>query len=163
MTAAGFEHYEVSNFARAGMMSRHNSAYWTGTPYVGIGPSAHSFDGATRHWNVSAYSEWIRRLSKGETVISGAESLTDENRTFEQVYLGLRTRRGLAIAEDEVRRVQAWESSGWALIDDDDQSRQVRLTPLGWLRLDSLAADLAANRTRPGSAKLGPTPSHCYI
>ena len=163
MTAAGFEHYEVSNFARAGMMSRHNSAYWTGTPYVGIGPSAHSFNGATRHWNVSPYSEWIRRLSKGETVISGAESLTDENRTFEQVYLGLRTRRGLAIAEDEVGRVQAWESSGWALIDDDDQSRQVRLTPLGWLRLDSLAADLAANRTRPGSAKLGPTPSHCYI
>ena len=88
MTGAGFEHYEVSNFARAGMMSRHNSAYWTGTPYVGIGPSAHSFDGATRHWNVSAYSEWIRRLSKGETVISGAESLTDENRTFEEVYLG---------------------------------------------------------------------------
>src|SRR5437773_3622013 len=106
MTEAGFEHYEVSNFARTGMMSRHNSAYWTGAPYFGIGPSAHSFDGATRRWNVSAYSEWIRRLAKGETVISGAESLTEENRTFEEVYLGLRTQRGLAVADDELIRIR---------------------------------------------------------
>src|SRR5215208_981925 len=56
MSAAGFEHYEVSNFARPGMRSRHNSAYWTGAPYIGAGPSAHSFDGAIRSWNVSAYS-----------------------------------------------------------------------------------------------------------
>ncbi len=163
MTGAGFEHYEVSNFARPGMMSRHNSVYWTGTPYIGIGPSAHSFDGATRRWNVSAYSEWIRCLSRGETVISGAESLTDVNRTFEQVYLGLRTRRGLVIAEDEAGRVRAWEAAGWAVTDDHDQPRQVQLTPLGWLRLDRLASDLAADRTRPASVTLGPTPSHCYI
>ncbi|HYU53129.1 MAG TPA: hypothetical protein VEK37_09310, partial [Gemmatimonadaceae bacterium] len=177
MTEAGFEHYEVSNFARIGMTSRHNSAYWTGAPYVGIGPSAHSFDGMTRRWNVSAYSEWIRRLANGESVISGAESLTDENRTFEEVYLGLRTKRGLAIAEDEMSRIRPWVSAGWALIKEREESqaalpasrfplpasRSLRLTPTGWLRLDGLAADLAAHRARSTTAALGPTPSHCYI
>src|SRR5206468_6938659 len=114
--------YEVSNFARTGMMSRHNSAYWTGAPYFGIGPSAHSFDGATRRWNVPAYSEWIRRLAKGETVISGAESLTDENRTFEEVYLGLRTHQGLVVADDEMIRVRSWVSAGWALIEEREDT-----------------------------------------
>jgi oxygen-independent coproporphyrinogen-3 oxidase len=177
MTAAGFDHYEVSNFARPGFTSRHNSAYWTGAPYAGVGPSAHSFDGATRRWNVSAYSEWIRRLEKGETVMGGEELLTEENRVAEEVYLGLRTRRGLAIQPDEVSRVETWESAGWALLqgaNDSDQSlngaigepsrgSRVRLTATGWLRLDSLAADLAAQRARPATAAVGPNPSHCYI
>jgi oxygen-independent coproporphyrinogen-3 oxidase len=184
MTRAGFEHYEVSNFARAGRMSRHNSAYWTGAPYVGIGPSAHSFDGATRRWNVPAYTEWIRRLSRGDSVISGAESLTDENRTLEEVYLGLRTQRGLTVAEEEVGRLRAWEASGWAVIEETGgrgkreggrvaaspsslfprpPSPTLRLTATGWLRLDSLAADLAAHRARSAAATVGPNPSHCYI
>ncbi|HEV7387215.1 MAG TPA: radical SAM family heme chaperone HemW, partial [Gemmatimonadaceae bacterium] len=98
LTDAGFEHYEVSNFARPGFTSHHNSAYWTGAPYVGIGPSAHSFDGSVRRWNVSAYSEWIRRLSSGQQVIAGVESLTTENRDTEEVYLGLRTKRGLTVS-----------------------------------------------------------------
>jgi oxygen-independent coproporphyrinogen-3 oxidase len=151
MTAAGFEHYEVSNFARPGKTSRHNSAYWTGAHYLGVGPSAHSFDGTTRRWNVSAYSEWIRRLDRGATVIGGEESLTDENRAAEEVYLALRTRNGLAITDDEVGRVEPWERAGWAVIDEPLQHRRIRLTPTGWLRLDSLAADLAAQRARPVS------------
>ena len=171
MTGAGYDHYEVSNFARPGMASRHNSAYWTGASYVGVGPSAHSFDGATRRWNVSAYSEWIRRLHAGETAIGGEERLTDENRAVEEVYVGLRTRHGLEIAEEEVSRVQSWEAAGWAVIDELLQNPRVRLTAMGWLRLDSLAADLAAQRPRPRSAfgqtkvsaTLGPNPSHCYI
>jgi coproporphyrinogen III oxidase-like Fe-S oxidoreductase len=100
---------------------------------------------------------------RGESVISGAESLTDENRTFEQVYLGLRTRRGLEIAEAEIGRTRAWESAGWAVIDEHQQTSRVQLTSLGWLRLDSLAADLAVNRTRQVGATVGPNPSHCYI
>jgi oxygen-independent coproporphyrinogen-3 oxidase len=177
MTAAGFDHYEVSNFARPGFTSRHNSAYWTGAPYAGVGPSAHSFDGATRRWNVSAYSEWIRRLEKGETVMGGEELLTEENRVAEEVYLGLRTRRGLAIHADEFSRVETWESAGWAVVEgaiasaqslngavgEAPQASRVRLTPTGWLRLDSLAADLAAQRARPATAAVGPNPSHCYI
>src|SRR3954468_19950527 len=152
MTAADFEHYEVSNFGRPGRSSRHNSAYWTGAPYVGVGPSAHSFDGMTRRWNISAYSEWVRRLDSGANVIAGAESLTEENRSSEEVYLGLRTRRGLPIEPDEIPRITTWESAGWALIDDPLDQPRVRLTATGWLRLDSLAADLAARRAQTATA-----------
>ena len=163
MVDAGFEHYEVSNFARPGMSSRHNSAYWTGAPYVGVGPSAHSFDGEVRRWNVSAYSEWIRRLTRGEPVLGGEETLTAENRDAEEVYLGLRTRRGLAIAEDQRATIAIWIEAGWAVLDDPLDRPRIRLTPTGWLRLDSLAADLAARRAGFATAALGPTPSHCYI
>jgi putative oxygen-independent coproporphyrinogen III oxidase len=163
MTGAGYEHYEVSNFANHRMASRHNSAYWTGASYLGIGPSAHSFDGATRRWNVAAYSEWVRRLAAGESVIGGEESLTAENRAAEEVYLGLRTRQGLEITDEERARVQTWEGAGWALVDESLGNSRVRLTPTGWLRLDSLAADLASQRSRPLSTTVGPNPSHCYI
>jgi oxygen-independent coproporphyrinogen-3 oxidase len=163
MAGAGYDHYEVSNFARPGMTSRHNSAYWTGASYTGVGPSAHSFDGANRRWNVAAYSEWVRRLGVAEPISGGEESLTDDNRLTEEVYLGLRTRRGLAITGDEVARLRSWEAAGWASIDEPLTDPRVRLTATGWLRLDSLAADIAAQRSRPVSATLGSTPSHCYI
>lgn len=159
MSAAGFEHYEVSNFSLPGKASRHNSSYWTGAAYAGIGPSAHSFDGAARRWNVSAYSEWVRRLASGRSSIAGEEILTDENRDAEEVYLGLRTRRGLQIAEAELDAVARWVDAGWADLD----GLQVCLTPSGWLRLDSLAADIAARRARKADGALGATPSHCYI
>jgi len=163
MVAAGYDHYEVSNFARPGMSSRHNSAYWTGASYAGVGPSAHSFDGASRRWNVAAYSEWIRRLAVSQTVLGGEEALTDDNRVSEEVYLGLRTRGGLAITEEEAIRVRPWQAAGWASIDGPVTEPRIRLTATGWLRLDSLAADIAAHRARPMSANLGSNPSHCYI
>jgi oxygen-independent coproporphyrinogen-3 oxidase len=159
MTRAGFEHYEVSNFALPGKASRHNSAYWNGAPYVGIGPSSHSFDGAVRRWNVSAYSEWVRRLAAGRPVIGGEEILTDQNRDAEEVYLGLRTHNGLEINSLELDTVGRWVDAGWGEL----ESNRLRLTPTGWLRLDSLAADLAARRERNPNAALSPTPSHCYI
>ena len=159
MNAAGFEHYEVSNFSLPGKSSRHNSSYWTGAAYAGIGPSAHSFDGMTRRWNVSAYSEWLRRLAGGRSSIGGEETLTDENRDAEEVYLGLRTRRGLGIDGAELDAVGRWVEAGWAEL----EGLQVRLTPTGWLRLDGLAAGLVARRGRKGEAELSATPSHCYI
>ncbi len=159
MGKAGFEHYEVSNFSRSGKASRHNSAYWTGGRYAGIGPSAHSFDGTSRLWNVSAYSEWVRRLTAGESVTAGEERLTPGNRDAEEVYLGLRTLNGLHIDKTELVTVTRWVEAGWANLDD----RELRLTPNGWLRLDSLAADLVALRTRSPHEVLGATPSHCYI
>ena len=148
MTAAGFEHYEVSNFSLRGMASRHNSAYWTGAPYAGIGPAAHSFDGTARRWNASAYTEWLRRLASSESVAAGEEILTDENRDAEEVYLGLRTQRGLEIGDEELPTVELWRAAGWAEL----ELRRLSLTPAGWLRLDSLAADLAARRARHASA-----------
>jgi oxygen-independent coproporphyrinogen III oxidase len=159
MVSEGFDHYEVSNFARPGKASRHNSAYWTGAAYAGVGPSAHSFDGTSRRWNVSAYSEWVRCLAEGKSVAAGEETLTDENREAEEAYLGLRTRNGLTIEESELGTVTRWVEAGWAELD----ARRLGLTPLGWLRLDGLAADLVARRTRKLDEVLSPTPSHCYI
>ena len=140
LTAAGFDHYEVSNFGRPGKHSRHNSAYWTGVPYLAAGPSAHSFDGAIRRWNISAYAEWIRRLAKDESVIGGEEMLTPENQHAERIYLGLRTTRGVAVEPRDLPRAKLWQSAGWAAVAEN----RVQLTPLGWLRLDSLAADLTS-------------------
>ena len=144
LAAAGFEHYEVSNFARPGRRSRHNSSYWTGAPYAGLGPSAHEFDGVVRRWNVAPYAEWVERLRRGEDPIGGSETLDEENRTAEAVYLGLRTTRGIAIGPGERERVAPWIGAGWATLDGDC----LVLTPLGWLRLDSLAADLTLIRSR---------------
>ena len=137
-TAAGYDHYEVSNFSLSGKNSRHNSAYWTGVPYAGAGPSAHSFDGETRSWNVRDYVEWANRLSRGDSIVAGSEILTDENRIAEKVYLGLRTSRGLAVTDADRARADLWQREGWAIRDGD----MVRLTGEGWLRLDSLVAAL---------------------
>ena len=135
---AGYDHYEVSNFAHPGKKSRHNSAYWTGAAYLGVGPSAHSFDGRTRSWNVRDYSDWARRLSRGESVVAGSETLSEENRLAEKVYLGLRTSDGLAVSDADLAPVELWRREGWATREGD----VVRLTSEGWLRLDSLAAAL---------------------
>ena len=159
MAAAEFDHYEVSNFAQPGRRSRHNSAYWTGAPYAALGPSAHAFDGAFRRWNVSAYADWARRLARGEPVIAGEEKLTAQNREAENVYLGLRTRTGLLLREGETATVDPWLEAGWAELDGP----RLTLTPTGWLRLDSLAATLAAGRDRRGISALSTSPSHCYI
>ena len=145
LTAAGFEHYEVSNFGRPGRRSRHNSAYWTGAPYAGLGPSAHEFDGSSRRWNAGAYAEWVRRLASGMDPVAGAELLSEQNRTAESVYLGLRTIGGLILSDAEIARIEPWIAAGWARLLENDR---LVLTPLGWLRLDSLAADLTHVRSR---------------
>jgi oxygen-independent coproporphyrinogen III oxidase len=168
MSAAGFEHYEVSNFSRPGKASRHNSAYWTGAAYAGIGPSAHSFDGASRRWNVAAYTEWTKRLATSQQTVGGEELLTAENRDAEEIYLGLRTRTGLAIDDSELPVVETWREAGWAEVETIDSAElpnlsRLMLTPTGWLRLDSIAADLAARRSTSRRGAVSATPSHCYI
>ncbi len=142
--AAGFEHYEVSNFARAGRRSRHNSSYWTGVPYAAMGPSAHSFDGHIRSWNVAAHADWEKRLRAGETVIAGSEELTEENRLSERVYLGLRTTDGLRATDTEIQLARPWLEAGWAEL----TNRTIVLTATGFLRLDALAASLTLAGSR---------------
>ena len=142
---AGFEHYEVSNFARPGRRARHNSAYWTRVPYVGLGPSSHGFDGVERRWNEAAYAEWQRRIAAGFDPLAGRELLTPDDVAAERTYLGLRTNGGLALANEEVARVSAWIDQGWGKLDDGNR---LVLTPPGWLRLDALAADLTVERSR---------------
>ena len=99
--AAGFEHYEISNFARPGFIARHNSAYWKGLPYLGIGPSAHSFDGRSRCWNIAHNPRYIRALERGE-LPAQTETLTPAQRYNEYVLTGLRTRWGCTL--EGVRR-----------------------------------------------------------
>lgn len=144
LSTAGFEHYEVSNFARPGRTSRHNSSYWQRAPYIGIGPSAHSFDGATRRWNEREYEPWREKVASGVDPIGGSETLSTENVSSETVYLGLRTNNGLAVTGVDAESVAAWQQKGWAVVRRD----RVTLTAEGWLRLDSLAAALTALRSR---------------
>ena len=144
LTAAGYQHYEVSNFGKPGRSSRHNRSYWTGASYVGLGPAAHGYDGATRRWNEREYAAWLRRVNSGLDPIGGAESLTPENRTAEEVYLGLRTSDGLALRANELGIVGPWVDAGWATVESDT----LRLTARGWLRLDALAASLTTLRSR---------------
>ncbi|WP_158514805.1 radical SAM family heme chaperone HemW [Gemmatimonas phototrophica] len=147
LQAAGFEHYEVSNFARPGRRARHNSAYWRGVPYLGLGPSAHGYDGVARRWNVEAYAAWDRAVRDLQDPVGGEEVLTDENRIAEGVYLGLRTHDGLFVSECELAHMAEWERAGWITVHRDADARRVVCTAQGWMRLDALAADLTAFRS----------------
>lgn len=97
LTAAGYEHYEISNFARPEFHSRHNSSYWDGTPYIGLGAAAHSYDIDSRWWNVSNVREYIRRVQHDESPIEETEVLNDETRYNDAVMTALRTREGLPL------------------------------------------------------------------
>ena len=101
LAAAGFDNYEFSNFGKPGFFSRNNTAYWFGKPYLGIGPSAHSFDGFHRKWNISNNTLYIKSLQKGE-IPAEIEKLSISDRYNELVMTRLRTKWGIAI--DEVER-----------------------------------------------------------
>jgi oxygen-independent coproporphyrinogen III oxidase len=146
LSAAGFEHYEVSSFAQPGCRSRHNAAYWSGAAYAGIGPAAHEFDGErNRRWNVGPYAEWLRRVSAGADPMDESEELSDGSREAEQIYLGLRTSAGVRLHRHDHALVAPWIASGWARLEGSDR---LVLTPLGWLRLDSLSQSLTVHRSR---------------
>lgn len=98
LTAAGYEHYEISNFCRPGRHSRHNTSYWQGIPYLGCGPSAHSFDRRTREWNVASLEKYMCAIEAGGREYE-TECLDDVTRYNEYVMTALRTKRGIA-AED---------------------------------------------------------------
>jgi oxygen-independent coproporphyrinogen-3 oxidase len=95
---AGFVHYEVSNFARGlEHASRHNRKYWDHTPYLGLGPSAHSFNGSTRWWNTRSVAAYLNALRSGNPPVEAKEILTPEQLRLEAWFLGLRTRKGIDI------------------------------------------------------------------
>lgn len=145
LTDAGFEHYEVSNYGKPGHHSRHNWAYWQRRPYAGLGPSAHEFDGERRRWNESAYVEWVAMTKRTQDPIEGSERLTLEQTDEEQAYLGLRTTNGVQLKTSSDRRLARWLESGWGTVSGD---YHFRLSARGWLRLDSIAADLTDLRSR---------------
>jgi oxygen-independent coproporphyrinogen III oxidase len=139
LTAAGYEHYEVSNAARPGCRARHNTAYWTGAPFIGLGPSAHSGFGGTRQWNVREWQAYHQASLAGRSLVAGSETLEPTQQAIEEIYLGLRTARGLPAGRLHGDVERQWITSGWAHLD----SNRLQLTPEGWLRLDALAASVS--------------------
>lgn len=96
MAAAGYEHYEISNFAKPGWRSKHNSAYWQGKTYLGLGPSAHSFNGRERQWNLSNNNLYVAAIQKGELPIE-KEILSSDQQLNEYIMTALRTIEGIQI------------------------------------------------------------------
>ena len=94
LESAGLEHYEISNFARPGFRSRHNSAYWNYTPYIGLGAAAHSFDDHTRSWNVADIHQYIKGIERGERLFE-SETIEGDTRYNDLLTTALRTREGL--------------------------------------------------------------------
>lgn len=98
LLAAGYEHYEISNFALPGYHSRHNSSYWQDVKYIGIGPGAHSYDGSNRRWNLSSLTDYIA-TPLGKNVPHEVEHLTTDERYDERIITALRTARGIDLTQ----------------------------------------------------------------
>lgn len=146
--AAGYEHYEVSNFAQPGYRSRHNSSYWRGEKYLGIGPSAHSYDGHSRTWNIANNNAYMQAISSGK-LPGETEVLTDVQKLNEYIMITLRTVEGL----DMLRVEQQWGSAKAALLQKQleryiansllqKKDGHYALTDEGMLRADGIASDL---------------------
>ena len=105
LTAAGYEHYEISNFARPGYRSRHNSSYWNDTPYIGLGAAAHSYDGNCRSWNVADIRAYIAAIERGE-LPTECEELDADTKYNDRIATALRTRDGLNLGELDERHRQ---------------------------------------------------------
>ncbi|HKS31996.1 MAG TPA: radical SAM family heme chaperone HemW, partial [Chthoniobacterales bacterium] len=108
----GYEHYEISNYARAGFRSEHNQAYWRGTDYAGLGPSAFSTRGFERSQNVADHHEYARRLFANESPVASVERLTPEMKRTERIALGLRTREGINADMISINRTDALSRAG---------------------------------------------------
>lgn len=93
---AGIEQYEISNFAKDGAYSKHNTSYWQATPYLGLGPSAHSFDGTNREWNVASIKQYIESI-EANTVNREVEELDTRTRYNDYILTGLRTKWGIEL------------------------------------------------------------------
>jgi oxygen-independent coproporphyrinogen III oxidase len=143
LTAAGYEHYEVSNFAKPGKQSRHNQAYWNGSAYLGLGPGAHSFLPPERRWNTRDWSDYRARVTSGELPLDGREAIDASIEGLEHAWLGLRTWEGVPIGRlsaEQRAMAEEWTRRGWGLVDAD----AFRLTADGWLLLDRLSVEIAS-------------------
>lgn len=143
LVAAGYRHYEVSNFARPGFASLHNRACWRGAPYLGLGNGAHSYVGGRRWWNERDWAGYVRRVEGDGSGRAGSEALTSQQRRLEALWLALRTAEGVdanAVGHSAAALLGTWRNRGLAA----DAGDSVRLTPNGWLVLDELTLELEA-------------------
>ena len=145
---AGLTHYEVCSFGIPDTFSKHNTSYWLGKPYIGVGPSAHSFDGKKRSWNVSNNSKYIKTLEQDQLPLT-EELLTPENRFNEYLMTGLRTMWGVSLSKIEekfgvefknqlLKNAQKHMNSKTLVLEDD-----VLITTIkGKFLCDGIASDL---------------------
>jgi oxygen-independent coproporphyrinogen-3 oxidase len=144
----GYEHYEVSNFALPGHRSRHNSSYWKGLPYLGLGPSAHSYNGHERSWNIANNNSYIRDVHEGR-LPEEKEVLTREQRLNEYLMIALRTMEGIDLGRVQAQATEAErrdiEKRLTVFLQEGLVTRTAggfALTEEGMLRADGLAAEL---------------------
>jgi oxygen-independent coproporphyrinogen-3 oxidase len=144
MEKAGYEHYEISNFAKPGFRSKHNSSYWQGKKYLGLGPSAHSFDGLSRQWNVSNNSIYIDSIEKG-IIPFKKEILTRTQKMNEYIMTSLRTKEGLDLAYFQPAESNALEAASKKYLERNliiKEQNHLKLTTEGKLLADGIAAEL---------------------
>ncbi|HEU5164406.1 MAG TPA: radical SAM family heme chaperone HemW, partial [Chitinophagaceae bacterium] len=141
---AGYEHYEISNFAKRGVRSRHNSSYWRGKKYLGLGPSAHSFDGESRQWNISNNKIYIESLEENKIPFE-KETLTPSQKTNEYIMTALRTKEGLDLDKLPESVSHELRAAGKKFIESGKlilKQNKLILTKEGKLFADGIAADL---------------------
>jgi oxygen-independent coproporphyrinogen-3 oxidase len=133
----GYEHYEISNYAKLDFRCRHNEGYWTGENYLGLGPSAHSFLGDKRYWNVSDVHEYIQVLSENHAPLAGEETLDPNQQALEQLALALRTREGVPLIKLSRKQnvIDELIKNGFAIEKEDHLS----LNSKGFLLADEIA------------------------
>jgi len=143
--AHGYEHYEISSAARPGHRARHNSNYWSGGDYVGLGPGAHSLEGGRRAANRPDLGAYLAALESGTEPPRTVETLTATMQRDERLLCGLRQREGVpeAWVEGASRLVLDLERSGLARL----EAGRARLTPRGWLVSDAIVLQLVAALT----------------
>ena len=137
---AGYDHYEISNFAKPGWRSRHNSSYWQGKKYLGLGPSAHSFNGESRQWNISNNNIYIGSINQGSIPFE-KEILTGTQKLNEYIMTSLRTKEGLSLAiagNELLEKSQRFITAGLMRLENNS----LVLTREGKLLADGIASDL---------------------
>jgi oxygen-independent coproporphyrinogen-3 oxidase len=148
METNGFEQYEISNFCRSNHYSRHNSNYWKGVTYLGIGPSAHSFNGDTRQWNVANNALYMKAIGQENRIPAEIEELTQTNRLNEYIMTALRTKWGIEIdklntiaagASDDLLKAASPYFENGSL---NQTGNVLTLTAYGKLYADNIAANL---------------------
>lgn len=145
LTRSGYDHYEISNYALTSMQSRHNLACWRGRSYLGVGASAHSFDGTRRSWNVRDLKTYLDRIEATQDAVENFETLTTEQRQLERLMLGLRTAEGI---NADWSSKPATTATVAALVDRDvleQRDGKLRLTTRGRIVADSVCEQLAGS------------------
>ena len=148
LTQAGYDHYELSSFGKAGYHSQNNMGYWQGKTYLGIGPSAHGFDGNQRYWNVSNNASYMQQITKGE-LPQTIEKLSVVDRFNESIMVGLRASWGVSLQAMEndlgLRYRQHLEDQAKRFVDEGllhIDNNALKTTPKGAFLADGISADL---------------------